>query len=52
MTPLHKAAERNSKDVAEILIRSGADVNARDKVNTALAAVSDICISHLLYQCA
>ena len=28
------AAENNSKDVAELLIRSGADINAKDKVIT------------------
>ena len=32
MTPLHMAVERSSLDVAELLIRSGADVNSKDKV--------------------
>ena len=35
MTPLHKAAENSNVDVAELLIRSGADVNAKDKVSSA-----------------
>ena len=33
MTPLHGAAWMNNKDVAELLIRYGADVNAIDEVN-------------------
>ena len=32
-TSLHEAAEYNSKDVAELLIRSGADDNAKDAVS-------------------
>ena len=32
-TPLHRAAGRNSLAVAELLIRSGADVHARDEVS-------------------
>ena len=35
-TPLHVAAENNSFDVAELLIRYGANVNARDKVSTVI----------------
>lgn len=31
-TPLHEAAWFNSRDVAELLIRSGAYVNAKDEV--------------------
>ncbi len=31
MTPLHHAAKGGSRDVAELLIAKGADVNARDK---------------------
>ena len=34
--PLHVAAQNNSLDVAEILIRSGTDLNAKDKVYSAL----------------
>ena len=33
-TPLHPSSYFNSTDVAELLIRSGADVHARDKVYT------------------
>ena len=33
-TPLHLAAEQNHVDVAELLIRCGADVNAAEDVST------------------
>ncbi|HAX75766.1 MAG TPA: hypothetical protein DCY88_08005 [Cyanobacteria bacterium UBA11372] len=37
-TPLHLAAQCNSKDVASVLIANGADVNAKDQyVGTPLA---------------
>lgn len=36
MTPLHFAARKNSVGVAELLVKYGADVNARDNVSTAL----------------
>ena len=29
-TPLHIAAENNSKEIGEILISKGADINAKD----------------------
>ena len=29
-TPLHLAAEKNAKDIGELLIIKGADVNAKD----------------------
>ena len=29
-TPLHYAAEKNSKEIGEILISKGADINAKD----------------------
>ena len=29
-TPLHFAAEKNSKEIGEILISKGADINAKD----------------------
>ena len=29
-TPLHYAAKKNSKEIGEILISKGADVNAKD----------------------
>ena len=32
-TPLHIAAEKNSTDIAEILISKGADINAKDNIN-------------------
>ena len=35
------AAGNNSKDVAELLIINGADVNAKTKVSTALIPISD-----------
>ena len=35
-TPLHEAARNNLKDIAELLISQGADVNAKDKVCFAL----------------
>ena len=30
MTPLHYAANNNSKEIGEILISKGADINAKD----------------------
>ena len=30
MTPLHYAVENNSKDIGELLISKGADINAKD----------------------
>ena len=30
MTPLHYAAENNSKEMVEILISKGSDINAKD----------------------
>ena len=41
MTPLHWAAMVNSVDVAELLIRSGAAVHAKDKVGTFLLPIYD-----------
>ena len=29
-TPLHSAAEKNSKEIGEILISKGADINSKD----------------------
>ena len=34
MTPLYVAAAKNAFDVAELLIRSGADVNAKENVRS------------------
>ena len=31
-TPLHIAAEKNSKEIGEILILNGADINAKTKI--------------------
>ena len=42
MTPLHMAAKVNSLAVAELLIRSGAAVHAKDKVGSILTRISDI----------
>ena len=30
MTPLHIAAEKNSKEIGELLISKGANINAKD----------------------
>jgi len=30
MTPLHIAAKHNSKEIGELLITKGADINAKD----------------------
>ena len=39
-TPLHEAAARDSIDVAELLIRAGADVNIRIDVSTVQSPLS------------
>ena len=39
-TPLHRAAENNHCEVAEILIAAGADLNAKDTVRQSLARPS------------
>ena len=31
-TPLHIAAEKNSKEIGEVLISKGADINAKDLI--------------------
>ena len=36
------AVETNSLDMVELLIRSGSDVNVRDKVSAALISISDV----------
>ena len=36
---MHRAAGMSSKDIAELLIRSGANVNAKDQVSTTLIGV-------------
>ena len=45
-TPLHKTAEKNSLAVAELLIRSGADVNSKDEVNDALILMTAMSLLH------
>ena len=32
-TPLHYAAEKNSKEIGELLILKGADINAKDMIS-------------------
>ena len=32
-TPLHFAAEKNSKEIGELLISKGADINAEDIIH-------------------
>ena len=43
MTPLHLAALKKRFNIAEILIRSGADVNAIDKVSSTLIPAYRYC---------
>ena len=31
-TPLHYAAKKNSKEIGELLISNGADINAKDTI--------------------
>ena len=45
-TPLHLSAGNNSREVAELLIRHGADVDSKDKVITSSIPISDISPSH------
>ena len=45
MTPLHWAAEWNSPDVAEILIRSGADIHVKDNVSFTPMRILELSIS-------
>lgn len=46
MTPLHMAAESNCFEIAELLIRSGADVNAVERVvSSALIQMYDNALS-------
>ena len=46
MTLLHSTAFKSSSDVAELLIRSGADVNAKDDVSHALIQIYAIPLNH------
>ena len=53
MTPLHFAAEKNSLEVARLLIEHGADVNAKDSVFTPLdmaAEFNSIDVARLLIE--
>ena len=56
MTPLHWASDgkfnRNSSATTELLIRSGADVNAKDIVSSALMEyLMRHCIYYVIVQC-
>ena len=48
-TPLFEAAEKNSSAVAELLIRSGADVNAKNQVSIDLISMYDTFYNRILY---
>ena len=45
-TPLHWAVEEDSSALVELLIRSGADVNAKDKVSTIHIRIFDTSHAH------
>lgn len=45
---MHWAAENNSKDVAELLLRTGAGVSAKNKVSTTRIKISDMSLLRLL----
>ena len=45
-TPLHVSAENNNREVAELLIRHGANVNSKDYVSIPSIPISDISPSH------
>ena len=38
MTPLHSAAKNNLKEIGELLISKGADVNAKTIINTIIGS--------------
>ena len=40
-TPLHETATDDSPNHAGLLIRSGADLNAKDKVSSAIISMND-----------
>ena len=37
--PLHIATEKNSKEIGELLIRNGADINAKDIIHQIMIKV-------------
>ena len=41
-TPLHRSAANNNREVSELLIRHGADVNSKDNVSTPPIPISYI----------
>ena len=45
-TPLHESARNNNREVVELLIRHGADVNSKNRVSTPPIPISDISPSH------
>ena len=45
-TPLYFATANLKREVAELLIRHGADVNSKDNVSSPLIPISDISQSH------
>ena len=48
-TPLHASASQNNIEVAELLIRHGANVNSKDYVSTPPIPISDVSPSHYNY---
>jgi len=48
LTPLHLAAAENNLDLVTILLRSGADVNARTVRNPAANGVLNLTLAHYL----